>query len=341
VITVTLNPSIDRTLWIRNFRAGSTFVADRSEDYAGGKGVNTSRALLRMGVASTATGILGKRGSRFYLDILDQEGIDHRFLSCEGRVRTNVTVLSGRGGPETHIRDRGPVLPRERAETLLKRLEDTLLAALEPENDSPARRSREELRRTGAERAPGTGVQERRLIVVFSGSLPEGLSPDTYARLIRGVKTAGAHTYLDTSGEPLRLGLESQPFFIKPNRYEVQEALGFLPRTEKDYLRAVETFHGMNIPLVMISRGEEGLILSDGRDLISAAVSIDHPLNSVGSGDAAVAGGVLGFLEDLSLEQRARLACAMGGANTLSPGGGVLEKNRVLELSRKTRVSRL
>jgi fructose-1-phosphate kinase PfkB-like protein len=211
VITVTLNPSIDRTLWVRNFRAGATFVAYRSEDYAGGKGVNTSRALLKMGVASTATGILGYRGSRFYLDILDQEGIKHRFLSCEGRVRTNVTVLSGRGEPETHIRDRGPVLPGEETEHLLKWLDEILISAVEPEENPSARPSREVPRRTTGASASVGSVQGRRLIVVFSGSLPEGLSSDTYARLIEGVKSAGALACLDTSGEPMRLGLTSQP----------------------------------------------------------------------------------------------------------------------------------
>jgi fructose-1-phosphate kinase PfkB-like protein len=190
-------------------------------------------------------------------------------------------------------------------------------------------------------KAPETLKPEPRPIAVFSGSLPEGFSPDTYARLIEGVKRAGALAFLDASGEPLRRGLTSQPFFIKPNRHEVLEALGFLPRTERDYRRAITAFHAMGIPLVMITLGEEGLVLSDGRDLVHGVVQVRHPLNSVGSGDAAVAGGVLGHIDDLSLEERARLACAMGGANTISPGGGMLEKDCVLELSRGARLEHL
>ena len=328
MITVTLNPSIDRTLWVHGFRAGATFLADRSEDYAGGKGVNTSRALLRMGAASTATGILGARGGRLYRDILEREGISHRFLACEGRVRTNVTVLSGRGVPETHIRDRGPALPAETTGQFL-RLLDTILAGPAAQTAKPR-----------GEPGPGAPVHPS-AVVVLSGSLPEGFQSATYARIIERIRANGALAYFDASGEPLRLGLESKPAFIKPNRHEVREALGFLPRSERDCLRAVAAFHAMKIPLVMVSRGTEGLVLSDGKEAVSAKTPVEEPVNSVGSGDAAVAGAVLGFLEHLSLEETARLACAMGGANTLLPGGGALEKEQVLRLSRMTRVKRL
>jgi fructose-1-phosphate kinase PfkB-like protein len=328
VITVTLNPSIDRTLWVEGFRGGATFLAERSEDYAGGKGVNTSRALLRMGAPSTATGILGARGGRFYRDILEREGLAHRFLTCEGRVRTNVTVLSGRGVPETHIRDRGQAPPAETAEQFLHLL-DTILAGPAPQGREPRIK-------------PGPDAPTHPpTVVVLSGSLPEGFPSATYAKIIERIRANSALAYFDASGEPLRLGLESQPSFIKPNRHEVREALGFLPRSEKDCLQAVSAFHAMKIPLVMVSRGVEGLVLSDGKEAVSAKTPVEEPVNSVGSGDAAVAGAVLGLLERLCLEETARLACAMGGANTLLPGGGALEKEQVLRLSRMTRVKRL
>jgi len=329
VVTVTLNPSIDRTLWVRDFTVGKTFLAERSEEFAGGKGVNTARALLRMGVHSMATGILGHEGSHLYMNILERDGIDHRFLLSEGRVRTNVTIISGFGGPETHIRDRGSVLSEVAYGLFTQRLEEVLSAVVPPEIERPPNI-----------RDRGKGQQQSPM-VVLSGSLPLGFEPDTYARLIDLISASGARAFLDASGEPLRKGLKSGPFFVKPNRYEVEEALGFLPSTEADYTRAIKSFHEAGVSLVMISRGKKGLLLSDGITRVSATASVDRPVNTVGSGDAAVAGAVLGCMGNLNLEETARLACAMGSANTLLPGGGMVDPDEVLRLYRSTEVKSL
>jgi 1-phosphofructokinase len=339
IITVTLNPSIDRTLWVNGFAVGRTFLAERTEEFAGGKGVNTARALGRMGVHATASGILCREKSRVYLDILDVEGLEHQFFTTEGRVRTNITIVADRGGKETHIRDRGSAQDPEALALFQSWLKDRLRQA------GPGRRSG---RGAGAhegrrdrDRVPDSKKEYEGPLIVLSGSLPEGLPPDTYASLITLIGREGGTAFLDTSGEPLRLGLRARPTFIKPNRREVEESLGFLPRNEEELLRAVETYHGLGVPRVMISLGQDGLLYSDREITVAAQVRVERPINTVGSGDAAVAGAVLGFLAGLGAEETARLACTMGGANTLTPGAGRIDEADVHGLYRTAEVRRL
>jgi len=308
VVTVTLNPVLDRALWIRDFRAGKTLQVEKSSVVAGGKGVNVSRALLFFGIKSIATGIMAREERASYVGLLERDGIDHDFFPVDGRLRTNITILSDSTDEETHIRDRGPHLdPRE-----LDRFEKKL-----------------------SELADG------RTIVVFAGSIPEGLPDDSYRRLIRTVQKQGNSAVLDASGTPLKKGLEAAPVLIKPNEGETRDALGFFPRTEKQIREAASVFLKMGISQCMISCGKRGLYFCSTQACVHARVSVENPLNSVGSGDAALAGGLIAILCGLDAEKSARLACAMGAANTLVSGACVFERTDVQNLYAATEVTRI
>jgi 1-phosphofructokinase family hexose kinase len=313
VITVTLNPVLDKTLLVQKFEAGKTFLADRSDNYAGGKGVNVSRALLKFGIQSIATGIIGNKGNDTYLAILSGEGIHNDFLTAGGYVRTSVTIVSMGRDDETHIREKGPHISFEMVTRLKAKLKITV-------QDKP-----------GPE---GT-------IVVFSGSLPAGLPADTYSELIRSLEGYGTSVFLDASAEALRDGIRARPLYIKPNEQEVDDALGFLPKSKQDFIRAFGIFHDMGIKQVMISRGKNGLLYSVDNRIIRASVDVDNPINTVGSGDAAVAGSVLGSMNNLTPEETARLACAMGSANTLIAGGCNVNREDVTMLYERATVEYL
>jgi tagatose 6-phosphate kinase len=330
VVTVTLNPAVDRTLWVPGFEAGKTFSVERSETVAGGKGVNVSRALRRLGIDSTATGIIGRDGSGPYLGALDAEGLSHDFVFVDGTLRTNVTVLacggaSGAGeahpagrSDETHLREKGPAV----AEAALAELEQKLKALI-----------------------------KKPCLVVFSGSLPLGLPDDSYARLVELAKSRGARSALDSSGAPLRLGLKTRPFLIKPNAREVEESLGFLPNGEAGLREAIRRYTAEGIEAVMISLGKEGLAYSrpqsaggEGDSRVSAVrarLSVERPLNAVGSGDAALAGAIAGILSGFCAKDTARLACAAGAANTLVSGACVFRSEDVERLFGMTEVKAL
>jgi 1-phosphofructokinase family hexose kinase len=325
IITVTLNPVVDLTFWVPHFCAGKTFLSERSAAYAGGKGVNTSRALLNLNITSTATGIIGEHCRKTYVDILAKEGITHDFYLTDGSVRTNVTILTA-GERETHIRDRGSHLTAGTFKRFLHHFRELVSKA------------KKEMDPVSETQLDSTATKP---LVILSGSIPENIPTESYRTLLHTAHKMGALSLLDTSGKPLRLGLEEKPFFIKPNRYEAEEALGFLPESEYDYRKAIESFHALGIELVMISRGSDGLYLSNGKRTVSASVNVERPVNTVGSGDAAVAGAVFGTINDLGIDDTARLSCALGAANTLVAGACIFESTHLQRLYKEVLVKML
>lgn len=308
LVTVTLNPVIDKTLWVKEFTPGKTFLVDRSETVAGGKGVNVSRALLNFGITSLATGILCNEGKEIYLNLLKKDRIRNDFIEAPGSLRTNVTIVSKQKEIETHLRERGPLIDPDVLNDLEKKIK-----TLNKENS----------------------------FFVFSGSLPSGLPIDSYYRLITAVKNLGTLAFLDSSGDALKEGLKAKPYFIKPNTFEVKDCLGFIPESRDDFLRAFDTFHDMGIPFVMISRGRQGILLSSGKAIVRARLEIQNPINTVGSGDASLAGGLIGIGAQLNSEDTARLACSMGGANTLVSGACIFNMEDVLDLYYKVEIDYL
>ncbi len=308
IVTVTLNPVLDRTLRVKNFITGKTHIVDKSESFAGGKGVNVSRALLTFGINSTATGILARGGSDLYLSLLNKSTISHDFLHTDGFLRTNVTIISNNIGKETHLREKGPAINQ----SVLLEFEEKL-----------------------------KGFAKKNTLIVFSGSLPAGLPQNTYRMLINIIKSAGAEAFLDASGNPLKEGLKAGPLFIKPNSHEVEDALGFFPGSPDDFSKAVRIFHSMDIKNVMISLGKDGIIFSQGREIIHSRLTVTRPINTVGSGDASLAGGLLGIISGLDTADTARLACTTGSANTLISGACVFDTQVVDRFFKKTEITTL
>jgi len=302
IVTVTLNPVLDRTLWVEDFQQEKTLIASCSESFAGGKGVNVARALKNLNIKSTVTGFLPCGGSDFYTAILNKEHIKHRFLYVKGLLRINTTIISDKAKRETHIREKGPLLTADTISTfrlLLKKLVDV------------------------------------NTMVVLSGSLPSGISTDTYNTLIKDIKSKGALSVLDTSGDSLLEGLKAKPYLIKPNISEVKDACGFLPGSFQELVKAVKILHSTGIPNVIISMGSEGLIFSRGKDIIHVRCNIQKPLNTVGSGDAALAGAISGIIWNKEDKLIAGLACAAGAANTLTLGACKFKIEMVEKLLQK------
>jgi 1-phosphofructokinase family hexose kinase len=305
IITVTLCPVFDKTVWIKNFKAGDTFLLDDSKIIAAGKGVNVSRALRAFDISSIATGMLPDIGAPEYIRLLEEEDISHDFLFTSGSIRTNTTIIGGKGS-ETHLRERGSRIPASAFVSFKKKILNLI---------------------------------KKDTVFVFSGRLAEGLADKSYFDLISTVKEQGCLVFLDVSGAALKRALKAKPYFIKPNLREVQDALGYFPATIRDLLRAINYFHNLGIEHVVISRGKDGVLYSEGREIVSAKCVISNPVNSVGSGDAAVAGCVIGILSGIDNRKIAKLAAAFGGANTLLSGAGRLHPQDVMQLYKNVEMS--
>lgn len=275
VLTVTLNPAIDRTVTIANFAAGEVNRVEQMVQHPGGKGVNVAVTLADAGHRLAATGYLGRENSASFEDLFARKGIGDHFVRIPGQTRVGIKIIDPVLGQTTDINFPGQAPRPEDAENLKARL--------------------------AAVSAPW---------VVLAGSLPPGVDYGVYGELVASLRAQGRRVALDTSGEPLRHALAAGPQIIKPNIHELETLVGApLPDTEA-VVAAATRLLGRGISLVVVSMGRDGALFITADELVRARPPAVTVQSTVGAGDAMVAGIVAGQLRGLGLAETARLATA-------------------------------
>lgn len=290
VITVTLNPTIDRLIEVDHFTVGAHQAGRDVMRTAGGKGVNVSRVLAALGVRNFATGFLGE-DNRGEFDALFQDPlIQDELFNLPGRTRENVTIMDRHSGLETHIRAAGLAVPAKQLARLTKKLH--LLAA------------------------DGS-------MLVFSGSLPPGIDPRQFVELVASCQAAGALVAVDTSGDALAAMAGRPLWIVKPNAVELPLLAGRELVGIDGQLAAARELTGL-VENVIFTVGADGAYLFS-RDLALHA-RVDVPAesirNTVGCGDALL-GAFVAALRNGATPGDAfppAVACAAASAMTLTPG---------------------
>jgi 1-phosphofructokinase family hexose kinase len=316
IITVTLNPVLDRTYVVPRLEFNDVVRSAPARLDWGGKGFNVSRALKALGTDSLAMGFLGgATGEKIAAGLRSLE-IEADFTFIQDETRTNIVILEEsedlqdrQSGRHIKVNEPGPTIAPSELNLFMSQVEGRLAA--------------------GCSQAAHDYVRQT---WIFSGSLPPGVPPDIYATLIHRVQAAclpnfHAHAVLDTSGEGLRRGLLARPYLVKPNRQEAESITGFKLQSRSDLDRAGVFFLEMGIQIVAISLGADGLyccwdpsLNSSGENAILIPTEPIHQGNPTGAGDALLAGLVCAIENDLSLPEAARLAVACGTAAARGPG---------------------
>jgi 1-phosphofructokinase len=311
IITVTLNPTLDKTLSVAALRPGEVHRARFVRQDIGGKGINVSRALRALGVDSMPIGFLGGATGRAMRDGLAAQGYDARFVEVPGETRQNLTLLDEAAGVYTKINEPGPAIGSEQ------------LAALRALVDELA--------------APGD-------LWALCGSLPPGAPAGLYAELVTAIQARRAAAILDTSEEALRQGLAARPTGIKPNSEEAAQALGQPVISDAEHVNAARRLQGLLAPaafpgpIVCLTRGARGLVLAAGGELVMAAPPPVSARSPVGAGDATLAGLLWALSDGCDAAEMARRAVACGTAAAMQEGTGVGTRALVDDLRARVRV---
>ncbi|MBF8191617.1 1-phosphofructokinase [Nonomuraea sp. K274] len=256
ILTLTLNPSLDRTIEVGSLTRGAVIRAAAAHRDPGGKGVNVSRALLANQVRSRAVIPFGGAEGRQLLALLAAEGIDMISIPVVGETRSNVT-LAEPDGTVTKINEPGTALTAAELDTLASAVLD----------------------------AAGSADW-----VVASGSLPPGVPVEVYAVLCERFAGAGIRVAVDTSGPALVSALAAGPTLVKPNREELAEATGTPIAYVGDVIDAAGKLRAMGARSVLTSLGADGALLIDGDQVWYGTCPVKEPRSSVGAGDAMLAG---------------------------------------------------
>ncbi|SDM03438.1 1-phosphofructokinase [Nonomuraea maritima] len=256
ILTLTLNPSLDRTIEITALDRGAVIRAATAHLDPGGKGVNVSRALLANAVASRAVVPYGGDEGRQLVALLSAEGLDMVTVPVRGRTRSNVT-LAEPDGTITKINEPGTALSPGELDTIA---ETVLSAAHEAD------------------------------WVVASGSLPPEVPQDVYALLCRRFAEAGIHMAVDSSGPALECALGAAPALVKPNLEELSAATGLAIRRLGDVADAAGALRKAGARAVLASLGADGAVLLEEDGIWYGEAPVTEPRSSVGAGDAMLAG---------------------------------------------------
>jgi 1-phosphofructokinase family hexose kinase len=158
--------------------------------------------------------------------------------------------------------------------------------------------------------------------VTFSGSLPPGVPTDFYRDLITLANAAGVPTFLDSSKDPLKLGVEAQPFLVKPNEDEAAVLTGREIHTVVDCIAAARELACRTGSMVVISLGPEGAVAAQGDKTLHVQNPRVEAKSAVGSGDSTLAGLAYGLTHGFTFEDALIHGIAAGTANTLTIGAG-------------------
>ncbi|WP_455138636.1 1-phosphofructokinase [Thermophilibacter sp.] len=308
IYTVTLNPALDKTARIPGLTVDAVNrIAELRRD-AGGKGINVSKVIQKLGGTSEAVAVLAGDTGRWIAGALSEAGIRVKAFPAEGETRTNLKVIDTVAGTHTDINEPGPAV----TDALLDEMLDVL----------------------AEEVSAGDAV-------VLSGSLPAGVDPATYGTWTRTLQAAGARVYLDADGEALVHGLEARPYFTKPNDHELSALVGRELTDVAEVADAARELVAGGVGRVVVSMGGEGAVFATAGETWRAS-SVKVPVGStVGAGDSVVAALVYADAEGLPLEDAMRLAMATGAANVMETGTQAAERTAVDALLDRVELTRL
>ncbi|RLL67312.1 1-phosphofructokinase [Streptomyces sp. Z26] len=258
ILTVTPNPSLDRTYEIPALTRQAVLRAATDRVDPGGKGVNVSRAVAAAGHPTIAVLPLGGPEGALLTRLLDALGIEVAGVPVRGSTRVNV-ALAEPDGALTKINAPGPEVTEHEAEALLETVR-TRTASADAE------------------------------WIACCGSLPRGLTPEWYAELVSRSHRAGARIALDTSGPALNAALREGPDVVKPNGDELAEAVGRPLTTVGDALKAAEDVRHHGARAVLASLGAVGQLLVDDTGTYFGSAPVRTVRSDVGAGDASLAG---------------------------------------------------
>ncbi len=303
VITVTLNPAIDKTVTIEAFAVNQVNRIYATRLDAGGKGINVSKVIKNLGGQSRAIGLLAGKAGEFIKEYLDEAAIENDFVFVPGETRTNLKVVDPAKGTNTDINEPGPDITPENVQAVSQKLFQTLDGAS---------------------------------VVVLSGSIPRKVAPTIYQQWIFEAKKRGAKTILDADGELLKYGLEAGPYLIKPNIHELERLIGRPIVGTDDTIAVVrELMQQYGIEMVALSMGEKGaLFVNKEKAVLAHGIKVDVK-STVGAGDSMVAALAYSLDQGYTFEKAVTLAVAAGTANVMTDGTQPSTLSSILEMEKR------
>ena len=298
ILTLTLNPALDLTVRLQSLQPGALNRSLGQSSHAAGKGLNVAQVLADLGHKVTVGGFLGAANAGPFEALFARRGFIDAFVRVPGETRSNIK-LAEQDGRITDLNGPGPQVEARHQAELLEQLEQI---------------------------APGHDA------VVVAGSLPQGVSAEWFAGLLRRLKALGLPLVLDSSGAALRAGLAVGPWLIKPNAEELAEACELPSETGAELHAAALRLRQQGVEHVLLSRGAEGVSWFGPDIALQAQPPRVEVVSTVGAGDSLLAATLHGLLAGWPAERSLRLATAIAAQAVTQIGFGIHDREQLARL---------
>ncbi|MEG0895462.1 MAG: hexose kinase [Oscillospiraceae bacterium] len=293
IITVCLNPSFDVTIWIDNFDFSEPVKAVREEVYAGGKAINVSKALTSLEVPNKCVGILGKDNSEKFLSLLN--GFEFQHILIDGEIRNNFSIVS-KENTMLKVNRNGFSISKSLLDNIQTIIKNNISTAKNP-------------------------------IIIFSGSLPTGITKEDYIALIK-VFCDKVKVCIDSDCLTVKDLKEIKPFLIKPNKVEFNKLADISFTDLQDIIEYSKTLSPY-ITHLLISLSDDGLLYIGNSKAYWCKAPKVNVLSTVGAGDTTLAGFIYGIEKEMPIEDAIKFATACGTVSVTLEGTATIEKSQV------------
>ncbi|WP_295676516.1 1-phosphofructokinase family hexose kinase [uncultured Mucilaginibacter sp.] len=293
IITITFNPALDKSVTVEALIPEKKLKCTSPIYEPGGGGINVARAIMKLGGSAVACFLAGGDAGKEIGRLLADEQVGTMVTEIDGKTRENLVVFENSVQVQYLFDMPGPKITEEEVSAFLHRIELV------------------------------KGVK----FIVASGSLPDSVPVDVFARIARIAKRKGAKLIVDTSGDALNLALQEGVYLIKPNLRELALLVGeetLEPEHAVDFARELIDSGGSEV--IVVSMGALGALMVTKTDVLKITPPELDIKSTVGAGDSLVAGIVLSLEEGKSIEDAVRYGVACGSAATLKPGTQLCSK---------------
>ncbi|MBN2900084.1 MAG: 1-phosphofructokinase [Clostridia bacterium] len=297
IITVTLNPAVDETIYVETLVPYGVNPVSKSRLDPGGKGINVSKMIHQLGERTLALGFCGGENGRYIQHALAEIGIPEALTVTEASTRKNTKIVEIKTGKTTDMNVQGAPVGKDALTRFMKTYQTYVCEAA---------------------------------VVVLSGSIPQGLEPNIYRELCEIARAANCKVVLDASGEALREGIKGEPLLVKPNIHELEELVGQKLHTEEAIIEAARNLLTEQLKHMIVSLGEHGALWITRENVIRQAVPKVIVKSTVGAGDSMVAGIAVGLASGLLDKEGFRLGVASSVA-AITVEGTAIPKKEVVE----------
>ncbi|PAB59465.1 1-phosphofructokinase family hexose kinase [Anaeromicrobium sediminis] len=309
ITTVTLNPAVDRAYIINDFKPNKRYHVDDVKITAGGKGLNVARVASILGERMNATGFLGGYTGEFIKSELYKLGIDTSFVEIKEPSRIFTAIVDPVNNTETILGEYGPVVSKSELNEFVKEF---------------------------------VKVLKYSRIIIAAGTVPRGLPKTIYGDMVKIAKDNNVKMIIDASGEYLKEAIKAKPFMIKPNLPELEELVGYELNSEREIIFECKHICRQGVEVVSISLGKDGAIFVTKDE--AYRVKVGGPveaINSIGCGDAFVAGFAVTLLKENDIQEAFKYAVATGTANVIEKKIGFVDINNVENFYNQVKLERV